>query len=84
MIAALGRDGAPAGSAGLAGEGIVDLLLGAVVVKHDAVERQVLGQHTPGCAGSEYVDVEDGVDYFPAVVFGWLPALWARPPTSRG
>ena len=47
-----------------------------VVVKDDAVRRQVVGQHTPGGAGAE--DVADGVDDFPAVVFDGSSAGFGR------
>ena len=54
----------------LLAQGIVDLrpdarlAPGAVVVKDDAIGRKVVGQHTPGGAGTQ--DIEDGVDDFPA------------------
>ena len=39
----------------------------AIVVKDDAIRRQVVRQQTPGGAGTQ--DVEDGVDDFPAGIF---------------
>ena len=63
---------------GLLAQSIIDLPPGAillpdaVIVKHDAAGRQVVGQHTPGGAGAE--DIKDVTDDFQAGVFDGSPA----------
>ena len=60
----------------LLSQGIIDLLPdarlapSAIVVKDDAIWREIVRQQTPGGAGVQ--DIEDGVDDFPAGIAGIL------------
>ena len=66
----------------LLAQGIVDLppnarfAPSAIVVKDDAIRREIVGQQTPGGAGAQ--GIEDGVDDFPAGILDGASAGLGR------